>query len=253
MKRRVYRASAALALIAAATAVILLLTDNPARAELIRLFGQWPTGIRWAVAGVGGYLIGSIPFGYLIIGVLLQRDIRDEGSGRIGGTNAFRAGGFGAGTFTVIADLLKGMVGALMGGIAFPGNVWSVFIAGWGAVLGHNASIFLSFKGGAGTMANVGVAVALWPPAMLFIAPTFLLGMFWIRIASLASLIINAEVIVIFLIRALSGQGPWEFVAYAVGGFVLVAYALRPNIKRLVNGTEPRVPRVTLKRSPQDG
>ncbi len=253
MKRRVYRASAALALVAAVSVVILLLTDNAVRSGLVRSFGQWPDWARLLAAGIGGYLIGSIPFGYLIIGVLRERDIRDEGSGRIGGTNAFRTGGFGAGTFTIIADLLKGMLGVLFGAIAFPGNWWALVIAGWGAVLGHNASIFLAFRGGAGTMTNVGVAVALWPPALLFIVPTFLLGMFWIRIASLTSLIINAEVIVIFLARAALGQGPWEAVVYALGAFLLIGYALRPNIKRLLNGTESRVPRVTLKRSAQDG
>lgn len=252
MKRRVYRTSSALALLAAVIAVLLLLTDNPVRVWLYQVFSEWPAWARWLAAGLGGYFIGSIPFGFLIIGVLRERDIRDEGSGRIGGTNAFRTGGFGAGMFTIIADILKGIVAVLFGALVLPGNIWAVIIAGWGAVLGHNASIFLAFKGGAGAMTNIGVAVAFWPPLVLLIAPLFVLGMFVIRIASLSSLIFSATIIVIFAVRAALGQGPWELVIYALGGFLLVAYALRPNIKRLLSGTEPRVPRITLKRSPQD-
>ncbi len=253
MKRRVYRTSSALALLAAVIAVLLLLTDNPVRAWLSQVFSEWPQWARWLAAVLGGYFIGSIPFGYLIIGVLRERDIRDEGSGRTGGTNAFRSGGFGAGMFTIIADILKGIVAVLFGAIIFPGNIWVLIFAGWGAVLGHNASVFLAFKGGAGAMTNIGVAVAFWPPLVLLIAPLFVLGMFVIRVASLSSLIFGVTIIVVFAVRAMLGQGPWEFVIYAVGGFLLVAYALRPNIKRLFKGTEPRVPRVTLKRSSEDG
>ncbi len=253
MKHRVYRASAALALAAAVIAMILLLTDNAVRVALIQFFSQWPDWARLAAAGLGGYLIGSLPFGYLIIGIVSERDIRDTGSGRIGGTNAFRTGGFGAGMFTIIADVVKGMVGVVFGAIAFPGNIWALVIAGWGAVLGHNASIFLAFKGGAGAMTDIGAAAAVWPPLLLFIAPIFVLGMFVIRIASLSSLLMSGAIIVVFLARALLGQGPWEFVVYAVGGFLLVVYALRPNIQRLRNGTEPRVPRVTFKRGVQNG
>src|SRR5512136_1913031 len=119
MRHKVYRASAAAALAASIAVVVLLLTDNALRTWLIQTFSQWPDRARIITAAIGGYLIGSIPFGYLIIGVLRERDIRDEGSGRIGGTNAFRTGGFGAGTFTIIADLVKGMVGVVFGALAF--------------------------------------------------------------------------------------------------------------------------------------
>ena len=80
---------------------------------------------------------------------------------------------------------------------------------GLGGVLGHNASIFLAFRGGAGTISNMGAVTAFWPPALLFIAPVFVLGMFVIRIASVASIILNSGVVVLFLVLVLFGGYPW--------------------------------------------
>ena len=71
---------------------------------------QWPEPVRLIVAALGGYLIGSIPIGFLAVGVLTERDVRDEGSGRTGGTNAYRAGGFLGGFLTIVGDFLEGHV-----------------------------------------------------------------------------------------------------------------------------------------------
>ena len=122
MKRRVYRASAMLALIAAAAAIAIILSENGLRSVLALEAAQWPDTVRSIVAAIGGYLLGSIPFGFLIIGALRERDITAEGSGRTGGTNALRAGGFGAATLTVVGDLLKGIAGVTFARIIFGGN-----------------------------------------------------------------------------------------------------------------------------------
>ncbi len=238
MKRRVYRAGAMLALVAAVAVLTIVLTDNRPRWLIGQAIGAWPDAARLIAAGVGGYLLGSIPFGFIIIGVLRERDIRDEGSGRTGGTNAMRAGGIGAATLTVIGDLLKGFAGVTFARLVLPDSVWAEVLAGWGVVLGHNASIYLAFRGGAGTAPNMGVAAAYWLPSLILTLPFFPLGMFVVRVASLTSLMVGGAIPLIFLVRALLGQGPWEYVAYGVGAWALVAYALRPNIKRLINGTE---------------
>lgn len=241
MKRRVYRASAMLALIAAATAIAVILSENGLQSAILIEAATWSDLARWIAAAIGGYLLGSIPFGFLIIGALRERDITEEGSGRTGGTNALRAGGFGAATLTVIGDLLKGIAGVTLARTVFPGNLWAEVFAGWGVVLGHNASIYLAFRGGAGTAPNMGVAAGFWFPSLIFTLPFFPIGMFVIRIASLTSLVAGLAIVILFAVRALLGHGPWEYVVYGLGALALVAYALRPNIERLIKGTETLV------------
>ena len=85
------------------------------------------------------------------------------------------------------------------------------------------------------------MAGAYWTPSLILTLPFLPLGLYVIGIASLTSLIIGLIIPAIFAIRALLGLGPWEYVAYGLGAFVLVAYALRPNIGRLLKGTEPIV------------
>jgi acyl phosphate:glycerol-3-phosphate acyltransferase len=241
MKKRVYRAGVMLSLATAVATVTLILSENMLRWLLVQEIAKWSDTARLIASGVGGYLLGSIPFGFIIIGVLRERDIRDAGSGRIGGTNAMRAGGIGAATLTVVGDLLKGYAGVAFARLVLPGNLWAEVLAGWGVILGHNASIYLAFRGGAGTAPNMGVAAAYWLPSLIFTLPFFPLGMFVIRIASLTSLIVGLAIPILFAVRALLGQGPWEYAAYGVGALLLVAYALRPNIERLVKGTESTV------------
>ena len=109
----------------------------------------------WVILAVAlvAYLIGSIPFGYLVVHLLRGIDIREVGSGRTGGTNAMRAGGLGAGFLTATGDILKGLLAVVvaraMAGVSYPGPV--EVVAGLLAVIGHNWPVYLSFKGGAGT------------------------------------------------------------------------------------------------------
>jgi acyl phosphate:glycerol-3-phosphate acyltransferase len=245
MKRRVYRASALAGWLGVIVFFAFILTDNDLRRTIFAAVNQWPEPIRLILAALGGYLIGSIPIGFLAVGVLTERDVRDEGSGRTGGTNAYRAGGFLGGFLTVVGDFLKGMCAVAFGALMLS-NIWAPILSGLGGVLGHNASIFLAFRGGAGTISNMGAVTAFWPPALLFIAPVFVLGMFVIRIASLASIIMNSGVVVLFVVLVLFGGYPWPLIVYAVGALLLSLYALRPNIQRLRNGTESRVPPIRI-------
>jgi glycerol-3-phosphate acyltransferase PlsY len=245
MKRRVYRASALAGWLGVIVLFVLILSDNGLRRAVVEAVSQWPEIIRLIFAALGGYLIGSIPIGFLAVGVVTERDVREEGSGRTGGTNAYRAGGFLGGFLTVVGDFLKGICAVVFGALVLP-NIWAPVLSGLGGVLGHNASIFLAFRGGAGTIANMGAVTAFWPPALLLIAPLFVLGMFVIRIASLTSLLLNSVVVVLFIVLVVLFGYPWPLIAYAVGALLLTLYALRPNIERLRKGTEPHVPPIRL-------
>ena len=118
-----------------------------------------------AVAMLAAYLIGSIPMGFIIVKVFSGRDIRQVGSGRTGGTNAMRAAGCGAGLLTGLFDALKGATAVWLAKAIVPGDwqVWAMTLAGLCAILGHNYSVYLKFKGGAGAGPCVGAAMAMWP------------------------------------------------------------------------------------------
>src|SRR3972149_1501559 len=148
MRRRVYRGAVALSLIASAAVLTFILAEPVHGQQLITALAQsWSGWVRVAASALGGYLLGSIPFGFIVIGMLRERDITTEGSGRIGGTNAMRAGGLGAGALTVAGDVCKGFAAVVWARALVPGSVWAEVLAGWGAVLGHNASVFLAFRG----------------------------------------------------------------------------------------------------------
>ncbi len=242
MRGRVYRTGSAVSLIAAVAVLTVLLVEQAGiQSGLSALARSWPVWVRWIASGLGGYLLGSIPFGFIVVGMLHERDITSEGSGRIGGTNAMRAGGFGAGALTVIGDVSKGFAAVSLARLVLPGALWAEVLAGWGAVLGHNASIYLGFRGGAGSGPNMGVAGAFWPPSLILSVACLPFSYFVIGYASVGSLLIAAVIIAVFALRAMLGHGPVEYIGYGIGAMALVAYALRPNIDRLLKGTETRV------------
>lgn len=206
-------------------------------------------GIRLIAAGVLAYLIGSISIGYLVIYAMKRQDIRQHGSGRTGGTNALRAGGRWAGIATGAGDMLKGFIAVLVARWVMngsPDTVWAEVLAGVSVVIGHNASIFLGFKGGAGTGPNIGACVAMWPLSGLWLVPMLPIGLNLTRYASLTSIIIAVLIPAQLAVRAALGLGPREYVVYGVLTLLLILWALRPNIKRLLNGTEPRSPKLDL-------
>ena len=242
MRGRVYRTGVALSLAASVAALTFILAEPVHGQQLIAIVAQaWPDWARFAAAGLGGYLLGSIPFGFIVVGMLRERDLTTEGSGRIGGTNAMRAGGLGAGALTVAGDVCKGYAAVVLARALLPGAVWADVLAGWGAVLGHNASVYIAFRGGAGSGPNMGVAGAFWPLSLIFTLACLPFSLFVIGYASVGSMLIAAAIVAISAIRAAQGLGPMEHVWYGLGASALVVYALRPNIERLVRGQERRV------------
>jgi len=242
MRGRVYRGAVALSLAASVAALTFVLAEQAggqrALAALAQLLPEWA---RLAASAIGGYLLGSIPFGFIFVGMLRERDITTEGSGRIGGTNAMRAGGMGAGALTVAGDVCKGFAAVVLARTLLPGSPWAEVLAGWGAVLGHNASIYVGFRGGAGSGPNMGVAGAFWPPSLIVTLACLPFSLLVIGYASVGSMLIAAVIIVIFALRAALGHGPVEYIWYGIGAAALVVYALRPNIERLVKGEERRL------------
>src|SRR4030042_5610079 len=144
-------------------------------------------GIVYAIAvTVIGYLLGSFPTGYLLAR-LKGVDPRQAGSGRTGGTNILRTAGKVPALLTVVGDLLKGAL-AVWIARALAGSDAAAVLAGLAAVLGHNHSIFLGLRGGAGSMTNVGVVLALAPQVVPLIAVAGIgVAIIW-RTASLASI-----------------------------------------------------------------
>ncbi|HSQ26533.1 MAG TPA: glycerol-3-phosphate acyltransferase [Anaerolineales bacterium] len=198
------------------------------------------------------YLIGSIPFGLLIVKLSTGKDIRHVESGRTGGTNAMRAAGFWAGLSTAVLDIIKSastvwLTRWLIDLKLLPDSPWLVMLAPICAIIGHNYSIFLAerteggkvrLRGGAGGTPAVGGAFGLWAPSLIITVVIGILLLFGVGYASLATLSVGLVSAIIFAYRAWIGASPWEYVLYGLISFALLAWALRPNIKRLLNGTE---------------
>lgn len=195
------------------------------------------------------YVLGSVPFGVLIVWLKTGKDVRLVESGRTGGTNAMRAAGFWAGFLTAVLDLLKATAAVWLARWALPEVYWLHVLAPIAAVLGHNYSIFLierkdgrlRLRGGAGGAPTAGGALGLWAPSLLIILPVAIVVLYFVGYASLATISAGLISILVFAYRAWIGVSPWEYVFYGVLAEVLLVWALRPNIRRLLQGTERRV------------
>jgi glycerol-3-phosphate acyltransferase PlsY len=193
------------------------------------------------------YLIGSIPFGLIVVHLKTGKDIRQIESGRTGGTNAMRAAGYPAGIVTGALDILKGACAVWLARWLVPGNAWLEVVAPILAILGHNYSIFLAeydeksgfrLRGGAGGAPAIGGVAGLWLPSIFILVPTLLFILFGIGYASVATMSVGLIATIIFLYRYLAGFSPWQYVLYGVVSEIILMWALRPNIKRLFSGTE---------------
>lgn len=193
------------------------------------------------------YLIGSIPTGLIIVRLKTGKDIRQVESGRTGGTNAMRAAGYLAGFTTAGVDGLKGAVAVWIAQAFTGGNPLIMAIAPAAAILGHNCSIFLAQKdekgrwhlrGGAGGATAIGGFFALWPPSLFIIAPVGAIIFWFGGYASVGTMSVPITASILFIIQAVQGIAPWEYLLYSILSECLLVWALRPNIKRLMNGTE---------------
>jgi acyl phosphate:glycerol-3-phosphate acyltransferase len=191
---------------------------------------------------VMAYLLGSIPFGLLIVKALGGPDIRAIGSGNIGAANVTRTAGKFAGILTLLLDAGKGYAAVWLAAHFTNGNIRWMMVAAVCAVVGHMFPIWLGFKGGKGVATGLGVFLPIcWQAVAAAIVLWLAVAIFW-RYSSLGS--ISAAValpLFVYLLYA-PGHAPPEFLTLAtVAISVLVLIKHRPNIARLVAGEEPRL------------
>ena len=197
----------------------------------------------WLTTLALAYLLGSVPFGYLLVRLFRKQDIRDTGSGNIGATNVARSGAKFLGILTLALDLLKGFVAVRIAHHLAPGASGHpsalMMAAAVVAVLGHVYPVWLGFKGGKGVASALGVFLAFAPWAGLASFTLFVLLVWITRYVSLASIIASA-VIPIFAMLTVPDRSP----AFLLAIFflpVLVIAKHHANIRRLLQGTENRM------------
>lgn len=181
------------------------------------------------------YVIGSIPFALIIGKAVGGVDVRNYGSGNLGGTNAFRVLGWKAGISVIIADILKGMVATYLGMVA--GGETLGILAGLVAAVGHCYPLFAGFKGGKGVAVGTGVYLVLAPQVVLLAALAFALTLLISRYVSLSSIIAALTLGILTLVYDMS-------IFLTIISWVLVVFVIyrhRSNIKRILNGTENRI------------
>ena len=188
------------------------------------------------LAGVLGYLLGSVPFGIVITRALGLGDLRAIGSGNIGATNVLRTGHKGAALATLILDAAKGAIAVLIARLALGEDAAQV--AGGMAFLGHLFPVWLGFKGGKGVATFLGTLLALAWPVGLAACATWAAAAFVTRISSASALVAAAT------------SGLWCFV-FDRGDALFLSFALMllvyirhwPNLQRIKAGTEPKIGR----------
>jgi glycerol-3-phosphate acyltransferase PlsY len=194
------------------------------------------------------YLLGSIPFGVIIVKLTTGKDIRSVESGRTGGTNAMRAAGVWVGLATAVLDMLKGAGAVLISHVLISGgHVWINILAPFLSIIGHNYSAFLverdpqgklRFRGGAGGAPCLGGSVGLWLPSLFIIVPLGGLIYYFGGYASVTTMSVALLSTVVFAYRAWLGLNPWQYAIYGLMAFLALAWSLKPNIKRLISGNE---------------
>jgi glycerol-3-phosphate acyltransferase PlsY len=185
---------------------------------------------------LGSYFVGSLPFGLWVGKLLKGKDIRTMGSGNIGATNVWRCLGPVAGTAVLVLDVAKGLLPALVG-MSLSGEPLAV-AAGLASVIGHSASPFLGFKGGKGVATTLGMLFGVAPVAAGYTVLVWSVALLITRYVSLASIVASffATAYVLLADHSLAVR------AVIVLAAVLIILRHRPNISRLLDGTEPKFP-----------
>jgi glycerol-3-phosphate acyltransferase PlsY len=193
-----------------------------------------------AVAAVGiAYLLGSFPAGYLL-GRLWGVNVLQWGSGRTGGTNVLRSAGPVAALLTGALDVGKGALAVWLAG-QMTGYAAVQVLAGAAVILGHNHSVFLHFHGGAGVGTSLGALSAIYLPAAVGLVVLLIVIIALTRYASVGSLTVITLMPIVLLVLAVTGTISLAYVAYGLLAWSIIVYAHRPNIRRLIQGTERRL------------
>jgi glycerol-3-phosphate acyltransferase PlsY len=201
--------------------------------------------MTFAALVVGGYVCGSMPFGYWIVRLFKGADIRRMGSGNIGATNVWRAYGPAYGAPVMVLDIAKGFVPALTATL-IAGHLAGA-LAGGAAMLGHWRPLFLGFARGGKTVATcAGVFLGIAPLVFLLGSVLWIIVFLLTRYASVAS-IVGTSAMPVFAVVL---DEPWPVIVFATLAALAVILLHRPNIARLRAGTENKV---SLRRPKRDG
>lgn len=199
-----------------------------------------PEAMNWSLAWpyflaalVFGYLLGSIPFGILLTRLTGAGDLRSIGSGNIGATNVLRTGRKGLAAATLLGDMLKGTLAVVVAAQWGPNTA---LLAALGAFLGHLYPVWLRFRGGKGVATFLGCALGLKPLVALVFALVWLASAFLTRYSSLSALLASLATVAAFFLLGERQMGELAIVLV-----VLLWWAHRSNIARLVKGTEGKI------------
>ncbi len=191
--------------------------------------------MRFSLLILGSYLVGSIPFGYLIGRGLRDRDIRASGSGNVGATNVLRVMGWKPAVSVLLLDLAKGVVPILLGKQLAVPSAWLGAMA-LAAVVGHIFPIFLGFRGGKGVATGIGAFATLAPLAALGALVIFGVVVAWTRYVSLGSVTATASFpLLMLLFEGAAGQEALDpaLVGFAAASSALVIFQHRSNLQRI--------------------
>lgn len=213
----------------------------------------------WAVilaAGIG-YVLGSIPIGLIVGRVTRGIDVRDYGSGVTGATNVIRTSGLKAGLVVIIGDIGKGIapvyIGLALARLAdvepHDDRAWVAAAGAFAAVCGHIWPVFAGFRGGRAIASGFGAALAMNPLAALAMIPVAAAVVGTTRIMSLMSITMAPLLACFYILLAALDISPPAYAAYATAASALIVWRHRPNIERLLAGTEPKIGRGGSKRA----
>jgi acyl phosphate:glycerol-3-phosphate acyltransferase len=191
---------------------------------------------------VTAYLLGSVPFGLLIVKILGGPDIREIGSGNIGAANVTRNAGRFAGLLTLVLDGAKGYFAVWLAARWTNNNIRWMMVAAIFAVFGHMFTVWLNFHGGKGVATGMGVFLPICWQAVAAAAVLWLIVVIFWRYASLASISAAAALPIFVYVLYAPGHAPPEFVSFGTLLIcVLVIAKHKSNVERMVAGIEPRV------------
>lgn len=221
--------------------------------------------MRPALAIIIAYLLGSIPFGYLIVRAKEGGDIRETGSGGTGATNVSRRAGVSAGVVTLVLDALKGTAAVVVAGwildvplvhaftrppsdilgnsgLTFHQAYWCLWGAAIAAIIGHMFPVWLGFRGGKGVATGVGVFLVMTQGAVAFAGLIFIVIVLVTRYVSLGSIIAAVSIPLFILVQNLISPSPYfaPVITAATVTALLIIFAHRANIRRLMHGNESK-------------
>ena len=201
--------------------------------------------IDLAVSFSFGYILGSIPFGFVLVYLATSQDIRTIGSGNIGATNVLRSGHKELALLTLFLDALKGAIAFFIVCVWLPQE--SAALAGFGAVVGHCFPVWLRFSGGKGVATGMAVITVVVPFTGLIMTVTWLLVAAFTRVSSLSSLVSFVAAGLFVSFGPLENSGMAQITIWGVG---LLSWGRhKQNIQRILNGEESKI---SFRKKPSD-